>query len=49
MRWTLKPKPDFEKVKLLSRALGVEPIIASLLVQRGVKTFEEAQKFFRPS
>ncbi|SDW52682.1 single-stranded-DNA-specific exonuclease RecJ [Aequorivita viscosa] len=49
MRWTLKPKPDSEKVKSLSSALRVEPIIALLLVQRGVKTFEEAQKFFRPS
>ncbi len=49
MRWTLKPKPDSEKVKSLSKALRVEPIIASLLVQRGVESFEEAQKFFRPS
>ncbi len=49
MRWTLKPKPDSEKVKALSQALGVDGIIASLLVQRGVETFEEARKFFRPS
>ena len=49
MRWNLKPKPDFDKVKSLSRALGVGPIIASLLVQRKVETFDEAQKFFRPS
>lgn len=49
MRWTLKPKPDSEKVKSLSSALEVDPIIALLLVQRGVETFEEAQKFFRPS
>ncbi|MCB0453099.1 MAG: single-stranded-DNA-specific exonuclease RecJ, partial [Aequorivita sp.] len=49
MRWTLKPKPDSEKVKSLSKALKVEPILASLLIQRGVETFEEAEKFFRPS
>ncbi len=49
MRWTLKPKPDAEKVMSLSKALKVDPIIASLLVQRGVETFEEAEKFFRPS
>ncbi len=46
MRWTLKPKPDPEKVKSLSKALKVEPIIASLLVQRGIETFEEARKIF---
>lgn len=49
MRWTLKPKPDPEKVNSLSRALNVERIIASLLVQRGIETYEEAKKFFRPS
>ncbi len=49
MRWTLKPKPELEKVKSLSKILKVEPLIASLLVQRGIETFEEAEKFFRPS
>ncbi len=49
MRWTIKPIPEDEKVSSLSRALNVGPIIASLLVQRGVETFEEAKKFFRPS
>src|SRR5690606_13298470 len=49
MHWTIKPKPDPEKVVSLSKALKVEPIIASLLVQRGIETFDEAEKFFRPS
>ncbi|WP_310993287.1 single-stranded-DNA-specific exonuclease RecJ [Aequorivita marina] len=49
MRWTLKPKPDHEKVDSLSKALNVEPLIASLLVQREIETFEKAKKFFRPS
>ncbi len=49
MRWTLKPIPDFKKVNSLSKALNVETIIATLLVQRGIETFEDAKKFFRPS
>lgn len=49
MRWTLKPIPDSIKVARLSQQLGVESPIASLLVQRGIETFEEAKKFFRPS
>ena len=49
MRWTLKPKPDSQKVISLAKELNVEPIIASLLVQRGVESYEEAKKFFRPS
>jgi single-stranded-DNA-specific exonuclease len=49
MRWTLKPKPDSQKVISLSKELNVEHIIASLLVQRGIESYEEAKKFFRPS
>ncbi|MBW2961624.1 single-stranded-DNA-specific exonuclease RecJ [Mesonia aestuariivivens] len=49
MRWTLKPLPNQEKVAQLQQALGVEKAIATLLVQRGIETFEAAKKFFRPS
>jgi len=33
----------------LSQSLGVDEVIANLLVQRGIKTFDEAKAFFRPS
>ena len=49
MRWTLKPTPSEEKINALANDLGVPSIIASLLVQRGIETFEAARKFFRPS
>lgn len=49
MRWTLKPKPNQDTVKNLSKALQVESSIASLLVQRGIESFEQAKYFFRPS
>ncbi|MDC8005177.1 single-stranded-DNA-specific exonuclease RecJ [Aureisphaera galaxeae] len=49
MRWNLKPKPSAEKVKKLATELTIDPILASLLVQRGIETFEAAKKFFRPS
>lgn len=49
MRWTLKPKPSHEKVKSLAAELKVSELIASLLVQRGIETFEQARQFFRPS
>ncbi|MBQ0767785.1 MAG: single-stranded-DNA-specific exonuclease RecJ [Bizionia sp.] len=48
MRWTLKPKPNQETVTALQTALQVEPVIASLLVQRGIETFDQAKDFFRP-
>ncbi len=49
MRWTLKPQPDPEKVQHLAEALNVDVVIASLLVQRGVETYDEARAFFRPT
>lgn len=49
MRWTLKPKPSEEKIKQLAKVLNVEDFVATLLVQRGIETFEEAKRFFRPS
>jgi single-stranded-DNA-specific exonuclease len=49
MRWTLKPKPSEEKIKHLAQALNVEDFVATLLIQRGIETFEEAKTFFRPS
>ncbi|TQD40658.1 single-stranded-DNA-specific exonuclease RecJ [Haloflavibacter putidus] len=48
MRWNLKALPESDKVKHLQEVLGVEKPIASLLVQRGIKTFEAAKNFFRP-
>ena len=46
--WSLKPQGDSNEVKHLSAALNVNMVIANLLVQRGVKTYNEAQSFFRP-
>ncbi|RTZ07882.1 single-stranded-DNA-specific exonuclease RecJ [Flavobacterium bomense] len=49
MRWTLKPKPSENAVQDLAKALNVEDFVATLLVQRGIETFEDARRFFRPS
>jgi len=49
MRWTIKPKPDPIKIEALKKALQVDDTIASLLVQRGIETYEAAKHFFRPT
>ena len=49
MRWNLKSKPEKEKVQALQNALQVDEIIATLLIQRGIETFEQAKTFFRPT
>ncbi len=49
MRWNLKSKPEKHKVQQLQNELQVDETIATLLVQRGIETFEQAKTFFRPS
>jgi single-stranded-DNA-specific exonuclease len=49
MRWNPKSKPNLEKVQAIQSALQVDAIIAKLLVQRGIETFEQAKTFFRPT
>ena len=47
--WKLREGTDETDVKRLSSELGVDPVLAELLVQRGVRTFEQARSFFRPT
>ena len=47
--WKLREGADADNVRQLSSELGVDPVLAELLVQRGVHTFEQARSFFRPS
>ena len=47
--WKLREGADADNVRQLSSELGVDPVLAELLVQRGVHTFEQARSFFRPN
>ena len=47
-KWSLKDSAAPETVAQLSAELGIDGVLAELLVQRGVKTFEDARSFFRP-
>jgi single-stranded-DNA-specific exonuclease len=46
--WNIRPQGDINEIKHLSAALNVDMVIANLLVQRGIKTYNEAKAFFRP-
>ncbi len=48
MRWTIKAKPEEKNIDELSSALGVDSLVAQLLWQRGIDSYEKAKKFFRP-
>ena len=47
-RWRAKPLPNQEQVLQLSESIRVNSYIATILVQRGIDTYEKAEKFFRP-
>ena len=47
--WKMREVVDGQTVRQLSSELGVDPVLAELLVQRGVHTFEQARAFFRPN
>ena len=48
-KWILKDEVSPEKVDRLSAEVGIDKVLATLLVGRGVETFEQARAFFRPS
>lgn len=48
-RWIIAKDADKQLVKSLSESLGIDEILATLLVQRGITNYEEAKDFFRPS
>ena len=46
--WKIKENGHIDDIRKLAEALAVSPVIATLLVQRGITTFEKARDFFRP-
>jgi len=48
-RWVLKSKSEVKKVNQLSNELGINPVLAELLVSRNIETFDASKHFFRPS
>ncbi len=47
-RWIPKPVPDTKIVTHLTNELKVSKILATLIAQRGIQTFEEAKNYFNP-
>ncbi|NJN26896.1 MAG: single-stranded-DNA-specific exonuclease RecJ [Cyclobacteriaceae bacterium] len=48
-RWVYTEEVDEDAIAQLSGEINVNPIIAKILLQRGITTFEEARDYFRPS
>ena len=48
-KWIVKEPADRAQVERLAAEIGIDKVLAELLVKRGVTTFQEARSFFRPS
>jgi single-stranded-DNA-specific exonuclease len=48
-RWVVRPLAHEDLILKLAGSLTIDPVLANLLVQRGVNNFSEAKDFFRPS
>lgn len=46
-KWLIKEQPNGVQVEKLRKELGVSEVVACMLVQRGIDTFEAAESFFR--
>lgn len=47
-RWSVKDQGEANTVDRLSTGLGISPVLANLLVQRGIDTVDKASRFFNP-
>lgn len=47
--WKIKENGHDDAINRLSKELNINTILSTLLVQRGINTFEKAKSFFRPS
>lgn len=47
-KWNVKEPGNPVAVRQLSQELGIDLVLANLLVQRGIDTFTKAREFFRP-
>ena len=49
MKWTINKNSETKVIDSLARELNISTVLSSMLVKRGVTTFEQAKEFFRPN
>ena len=47
-KWIIKEPGNPADVRKLSQELSIDPVLGNLLVQRGIKNYDQAKAFFRP-
>lgn len=47
--WKQKPKTSINSIDSLAREINVNPILANILINRGVGNYDQAKEYFRPN
>jgi single-stranded-DNA-specific exonuclease len=47
-RWAVRDDVDQDEVNKLAAALNIDTVLSTLLMHRGIRTYEDARFFFRP-
>ncbi len=47
--WVVRPDVDAAQVEALAKTLRIAPVLAKLLIQRGIETEKQARDFFTPT
>ena len=47
-RWAIREMPPIDQVNSLAAELNIDPVLSTLLLQRGINSYEDARHFFRP-
>ncbi|MDB5007530.1 MAG: Single-stranded-DNA-specific exonuclease RecJ, partial [Mucilaginibacter sp.] len=47
-RWAIRDNADEDEVRALAAVLNIDPILSTLLIHRGIKSYDDARLFFRP-
>jgi len=48
-KWIVKTQGDYKLVENMANELNINKVLANMLVQKGISTFDQAKSFFRPS
>src|SRR6267143_3936278 len=47
-RWTVAASPDTDVTEKLAKEVNISEILATVLINRGITTYDKAREFFRP-
>jgi single-stranded-DNA-specific exonuclease len=48
-QWKIRDRADYKNIKLMADSLKISDVLANLLINRGITSYQLAKTFFRPS